>query len=184
MRFYRRGIVLCAAALATFMPALAGQGDVLAERPAAVTQETIDQLRNQLVAVEARVKELEEKLARQNPGAQNPGAVVAHQTAGEAPVASAAASPVVEVPPNPGAQETHDPHDHMDLPGGGPALKFRGFFDFNFGYRERCESADLSVERTRPQHVSKRRIRLVHDIEIVRQDQFHWRDRDRVRSNQ
>jgi hypothetical protein len=133
MRFYRRGIVLCAAALATLMPALAGQADAPAERPSAVTQETIDQLRNQLVAVEARVKELEEKLARQNPGAQNPGAVVAPQTPGEAPVARAAATPIIEAPPNPGAQETHDPHDHMDLPGGGPALKFRGFFDFNFG---------------------------------------------------
>lgn len=132
MRFYRREIVLCAAALATFMPALARQAEGPVERPAAVTQETIDQLRNQLVAVEARIKELEDRLAQQNRQnrQQNPATEMALQATGEATSASA---PVVEAPPHPGPQEMHDPHDHMDLPGGGPALKFRGFLDFNFG---------------------------------------------------
>src|SRR5258706_10255987 len=52
-------------------PAMAQQTDVSPEKPRAITQQTIDALIARLAAHEARIKELEEKLARQN-GASAP----------------------------------------------------------------------------------------------------------------
>jgi hypothetical protein len=125
----RRGIRLCVVALATLAPILAYQVDRTAERSPSVTQETIDQLRNQLVALEARIRELESRAVQ--PSGEN------QRVGGETPASIASATPrsapVVVTSPEPSTPDIHDAHDHMDLPGGGPALKFRGFLDFNFG---------------------------------------------------
>jgi hypothetical protein len=86
-----------------------------------VSQETLDKLLAVIAAHEARIKELESKLADLSRGAAQPPVTVAA-------VAPAPPPPVAEAP----AQESTN-HDHtMSLPGG-PVLNIRGFFDFNFG---------------------------------------------------
>jgi hypothetical protein len=74
------------------------------------------QLREQLQAQDARIRELERKL----------GELSAKQEAS----GTAAAEPS---PPTPAPAPVE--HEHtMQLPGGGPALKIRGFADFNLGF--------------------------------------------------
>src|SRR5438045_1272631 len=116
MHFFRRGVILCVAALASFMPALA-QVNGPQERPPAVTQDTIDQLRNQLVALEARIKDLEGRLAessgRNSPTLPNTQVTTDRAIDGSTPVtaiSSVAAAPPMSAPiagasPEPGAQE-------------------------------------------------------------------------------
>lgn len=87
--------------------------------------ESTAQLLDQLRAHEARIKELEEKLA----------ALVAKQkeeadsTTGNGVAPAEAAIPVAQ-PPEPPAEHEHT----IQLPGGGPALKIRGFADFNMDF--------------------------------------------------
>ncbi len=54
------------ALLATLVPAVAQQSAVAPEKQSVVSQATIDDLRKELAAHEARIKELEEKLAQQS----------------------------------------------------------------------------------------------------------------------
>lgn len=125
MGSYRQQIALILAALAAGTPAPSFQLAGPAASAPAVNQETVDQLRNELVGLEARVRELEDKLARQS--GQSEAAASSQPAPAPSPAPAAAA-------PAPPAEVANVPHDHMmDLPGGGPALKIRGFFDFNFG---------------------------------------------------
>ena len=128
-----------------------------------ITQATVDALLRELAAHDARIQELEQRLVLQSAGsaaAPSPEGIHAmnasDRTNGASglirravmamPVAAeSAAAPVAETPATvsagpvaTGASVTSDPapdpHDHMlSLPGGGPALKFRGFFDFDYG---------------------------------------------------
>jgi hypothetical protein len=71
---------------------------------------------------------LEEKLTQQN----GTGAKRSLSTPPLAVSASPAATPAAPLEPKP--QDEFDDHAHMmDLPGGGPTLKLRGFLDFNLG---------------------------------------------------
>jgi len=115
-------------------PAWAQQMDVSPEKPRIITQQTIDDLIARLAAHEARIKELEEKLARQNSeGAQRPMSVA---SSAQPPVTMAASPAAMQaIAPEPKPPDETDEHDHMmNLPGGGPALKLRGFLDFNLGF--------------------------------------------------
>jgi len=114
-------------------------------------QTTIQALLERLTAAEARIKELE--LRQSSASSQQPGiqqtmqqsmpmpqngavpsatmALVAHNSqpsaAGSEP---STAGPVTSSAP---AAEDDDPHAHMMEIPGGPVLKIRGFFDFNYG---------------------------------------------------
>jgi len=130
--------------LAALGPAVAQETSV--PSPAATQQQTIDYLMKQLAQHEARIKELEEKLAQQNnrrdtdqsaqaseAGAQPPSPSAAPPVQ-SLPASTAATSPAPEHTPETSPEQTVDMHDHtMELPGGGPKLKIRGFFDFNLG---------------------------------------------------
>lgn len=148
MRLLRSKFTQCAAALALLMPAMAQQANVQPEKQFAVSQETVDILLKQLAAHEVRIKQLEERLAQQSSqGAQDQQmsdakSLTAQPAASSvAPsqstsAASAATSPVPDTTASaePNSQEMGGSHEHtMELPGGGPKLKIRGFFDFNFG---------------------------------------------------
>jgi hypothetical protein len=102
---------------------------------------TVAQLLEQIKAQEARLKELEaqvSKLSTAQPS--SPGeAPAAAETAptGTTPVAGAESAPSATAAPDsqgaPVAQADADTGGHsMSIPGG-PVMKFRGFFDFNFG---------------------------------------------------
>ena len=97
--------LICGALLAACMPVLAQQAD------APITQQTVEKLIQRLAAAEARIKELEDRLG---PQVGQP--------------APPAAAPAPELPP------PEEPHDHMDMAAGGPALKIRGFLDLNLGF--------------------------------------------------
>lgn len=128
MGSYRREVTLFLVALTASTPAFPFQLDALAVKQPAVTQETVDQLRNRLVGLEARIKDLEDRLARQS--GETPA--TSERPAADSVAATPSSPPAAA--PDPPAQLSSDPHDHMiNLPGGGPALKIRGFFDFNFG---------------------------------------------------
>ncbi|MGA8026615.1 MAG: hypothetical protein WB992_05675 [Bryobacteraceae bacterium] len=121
------------AVVAALMPAMARQTAVAPEKQAVVNQETIDDLRKELAAHEARIKELEDKLALEsNQQTQDQTAPGPQSSTGQ-PAASSAAPgqppATAAVPPEPVPQ---DMGHSMGLPGG-PKLKIRGFFDFNFG---------------------------------------------------
>jgi hypothetical protein len=99
---------------------------------------TIEKLADRVAAQEARIQELEADRAavRAAAGIQpvkfEPAVYASPAAPAEPPAAPVPpANPVVEPPQN---SVGEDAHDHMvQLPGGGPALKIRGFFDFNFG---------------------------------------------------
>ncbi len=91
-------------------------------------QDILDRVLARLAEDEARIKELEEKLARQT-GQVPPTAPSAPSVAASLTSATAA-----EPSPDESPSAESDPHAHMlDLPGGGPKLQIRGFFDFNYG---------------------------------------------------
>jgi len=119
----------------------------------------IEQLANKVAAQEARIEELkanEREASRSQsatakgetriiPAVYSPAAPPVALAAAEAaapempmPMPADAATPAQSLaetpPPQPDTSLAADPHDHMiNLPGGGPTLKIRGFFDFNYG---------------------------------------------------
>ncbi len=104
--------------------------------------ETIAQLLEQLRAQDARLRQLEAEVARlksaqpaKPEGATEPNN--AEPSAAPTVVAEPAAAPAVEAAPVPSVQSEPESggHEHsMQLPGGGPVLKIRGFADFNLGF--------------------------------------------------
>jgi hypothetical protein len=96
--------------------------------------EQIERLANQVAAQEVRIHELE----AERPGTRR---ALSSATVAIVPAVSTHASPAAEstapsesAPPSPAPQMETDVHDHMvELPGGGPTLKIRGFLDLDFG---------------------------------------------------
>jgi hypothetical protein len=108
--------------------------------------QTIQALADRLAAQELRIQQLEaERPGQGNAPSLSDRAMVASLTPIVPPAALPAipANPPLPAEPPPaeakppvtaGPEVDSDPHDHMiQLPGGGPVLKLRGFFDFNFG---------------------------------------------------
>ncbi|HEX4810765.1 MAG TPA: hypothetical protein VH325_17645 [Bryobacteraceae bacterium] len=132
---------------------LVGCLSLTAQQPEApqgpISGEQLQKLMERLSADEARIKELENKLISQQPATSKDmaGQTIdakaiqsGSQPAAPTPAPSAPAEPPVVASTSPlgtsptASDEMHDPHDHMiELPGGGPALKIRGFFDFDLG---------------------------------------------------
>ncbi len=128
--------------LSVSVSARAQQVDREPPRAPGVTQEALDKLLIRLSADESRIKELEEKLARQSQSPATPASVSVPATAVPLTTVSAALPAPAAAAPSPETDGTEpsvdtadsDTHAHMvELPGGGPTLKIRGFFDFNFG---------------------------------------------------
>jgi hypothetical protein len=89
------------------------------------------QLIEELRAHEARIKELEEKLAALTAKTSEKSEKPSGSTAtGVAATPAAEATPAPPPEPEPPAEHEHT----MRLPGGGPELKIRGFADFNLGF--------------------------------------------------
>jgi hypothetical protein len=89
--------------------------------------ETIQQLADRVAAQELRIRQLETEIPQGS--AQRSAAAAAFTP--PAPPAEPAVRPA-EPPPD--ATLASEVHDHMvQLPGGSPTVKIRGFFDFNFG---------------------------------------------------
>jgi hypothetical protein len=86
-----------------------------------VTQATIDKLLAVIAAHEARIEQLEKKLGETSSAVPDP-----------APPPASAASQALSSPPDQ-PQESANAGHNMAIPGGGPILNIRGFFDFNFG---------------------------------------------------
>jgi hypothetical protein len=111
---------VCAFAAAIAIPGPAQQTGPTPPVPEATVQAVL----SRLAAAEARIRELEERMG-------GPGAALTPPPAPLADVAPAGAAPPKEnLVANP---EPDDPMAHaMEIPGG-PSLKIRGFFDFNYG---------------------------------------------------
>jgi hypothetical protein len=112
----------------TLMSALAATGLGQTAAPTADSQTTIQALLDRLTAAEARIRELELRQNLPAPPTQAsaaPGmALIPHANPGADP-STAGVSPA--------QPEPDDLHEHtMEIPGG-PELKIRGFFDFNYG---------------------------------------------------
>jgi hypothetical protein len=121
--------VLLAILLACTGIANAQQKSLESAQPAIITVQQFDQLISQLKAHEERIKELEAELAEKTaPAIPEPAA-----SPGPTEMAPAIAA-AITAPAPAQTQEQGDAHDHMvQLPGGGPVLRIRGFADFNFG---------------------------------------------------
>lgn len=105
----------------------------------APSADTIKQLVDRLTAAEAKIQQLEAQVAGQSsPAAATPAAPAAAPqnslvsaptvaaSATSSPDSAQANAPTADAPPQ------EESHDHMMEIPGGPALHFRGFFDFDF----------------------------------------------------
>ncbi len=107
---------------------LAGASSAIAQTDngQAPSSDTIKQLMDRLAAAESKIKQLENQ---SNP-ASAPAPAGEEAKPAQAPPAAAAETPAP--PPEPEPPPAEESHDHMMAIPGGPALHFRGFFDFNF----------------------------------------------------
>ncbi len=134
--------LLCVGTILGLMPASAQDAGNQSTPFDGASRDVFDRLLVRLAADEARIKELEGKLADHTGQPSNP----------ENPLSASSPAPqadTVTVSPKPQAarsapvpsessSDTDAPdsnaHAHMiELPGGGPTLNIRGYFDFNFG---------------------------------------------------
>jgi hypothetical protein len=126
---------------------LAGSGTLVAqERPAssADSSENMAQLLDHLKAQDARLRELETEVSelkamRASNPTEGSGALPTGSAGGSAVASAATAVPsessprqVAQAGANSSAMDMSSPGHDMAIPGG-PVLRFRGFFDFNFG---------------------------------------------------
>ncbi|HSC44354.1 MAG TPA: hypothetical protein VLC94_00925 [Candidatus Acidoferrum sp.] len=118
---------------------LARAQDVASEKSSVQANLETAKLVEELRAHEARIKELEEKLAqlmaskseeKAKESTPPPAAPAAEANAEAIPV------PVTQPAPEPPAEHEHT----VRMPGGGPELKIRGFADFNLGFGSAANS--------------------------------------------
>jgi hypothetical protein len=126
--------VLLAVALSAALPA------ILPAQPPSPPQpdmtQTIQALIDRLAAAETRIKELEQRQMPSPAPAPQQSAQTAPQTAMAASAMLPAATPDTMAAAHDlqtSAAPDDDPHAHMMEIPGGPTLKIRGFFDFNYG---------------------------------------------------
>ena len=104
-------------------------------------QEIIHQLMDRLAESERRIQALEERLGISSPVPANTAAAApAPRSLAALPETQLATVPADAPSNSPAAQAQSTearsdgmPGHTMELPGGGPSLNIRGFFDFNFG---------------------------------------------------
>lgn len=124
--------ILLAGALAMVLFAQGrGTAQVTSAPPPGVTPQQVQAMLDRLTAQDARIQQLElkvQQLSAASPAAASaPAAIPVSQLA--APAAPPAGLNTDAAPDTASDMGGHS----MDLPGGGPTLKIRGFFDFNFG---------------------------------------------------
>jgi hypothetical protein len=122
---------ICAALLTGSVIARAQQTQVAQTVQPIFDQHTIQILMDRLAADEARIKELESRLAHQGEPEESP--VVNAPKPPESPEQANTAASLPRDSASPAQNPPSDLHDHMELPGGGPSLKLRGFLDLNAG---------------------------------------------------
>ena len=113
-----RSLIWCGVAWITLAAALPAQQS---------DQEIVKQLTERLAESERRIQALEEKLGMTPAAPTQQSAVPVPPTATEADAQAKAAQAAAEAR----LEETQG--HNMQIPGGGPMLNIRGFFDFNFG---------------------------------------------------
>ena len=114
---------------------LLGSSSLLAqsENSQPSSADSMKQLMDRLAAAEARIKQLENQSQTPAPTTNTPAAAPASGPAQAEPPAPAAAAAPAPPPPEPeSAPPEEENHDHMMAMPNGPALHFRGFFDFDF----------------------------------------------------
>ena len=138
----RRPLFWCGAACFTLVASLCGQQ---------TDQETIKQLTERLVESERRIAALEQKLGMTSaapalePAAGSLSAVVSQQANG-VPASDSSAEVDAKIAQAQAEARNQDMGGHnMELPGGGPTLNIRGFFDFNFGTGSIANPLDFPV---------------------------------------
>ena len=136
IRSLRKAQMSSARALLIF--SLLGASSLMAQTDNAQppSNDTIKQLMDRLAAAEARIKQLENHVsastapaAAESAAPAQPAPAPAAPAAESAAAAPATAAPAPEPEPAPAEEESHD---HMMAMPNGPALHFRGFFDFDF----------------------------------------------------
>lgn len=115
---------VCALAFGLAMPGLPQQANSPGGNDSVPN---IQALMDRLAAAEAKIAELEQRLTP-----VTPAAAVLPLAAALPPAAPALATNTPDTPVA-SANEDDDPHAHMMEIPGGPTLKIRGFFDFNYG---------------------------------------------------
>jgi hypothetical protein len=142
MKHHRTFLGLAIAFLTICGTANAWQPDDQQSAPAQqpVSQSMVEELLRRLAASEARIGELEQKVVALSASPSTSAPVALTTTAGpsiaspQQTISIATPVPGAPLPAETSTDALKDPHDHMiNLPGGGPTLKIRGFFDFNFG---------------------------------------------------
>ncbi len=138
----RRPLFWCAAACFTLAASLCGQQ---------TDQETIKQLTERLAESERRIAALEQKLGMTSAApalettAGSPSAA-ATQQANVVPASDSSAEVDAKIAQAQAEARNQDMGGHnMELPGGGPTLNIRGFFDFNFGTGSIANPLDFPV---------------------------------------
>ena len=127
-------LLLVAAAIYSFaantcQAQAAGQGSEVQQTAPPPTNQ---QMQAELAAMEARIKELEARLAQSGAAAAPPDTTSVPANANPTAAEPAAAPPPPPEPPPPPLPAEHE--HTMSLPGVGPQLKIRGFADFNLGF--------------------------------------------------
>lgn len=101
-----------------------------------VTSQQVQALLDRLAAQDVRIQQLETKVQQLSAGAPGVASAPEAVQAANLLTPAAAQSGLNTLEPQPAAQPDSqaDTGGHtMELPGGGPTLKIRGFFDFNYG---------------------------------------------------
>jgi hypothetical protein len=138
----RRPLFWCGAACFTLVASLCGQQ---------TDQETIKQLTERLAESERRIAALEQKLGVTSAASASEPAVgsasaAATQQANVVPASDSSAEVDGKIAQAQAEARNQDMGGHnMELPGGGPTLNIRGFFDFNFGTGSIANPLDFPV---------------------------------------
>ncbi len=174
--------LLCIGMLSALISANAQQQPGTQSAPAGDLNQTLEKLLIRLAADESRIKELEEKLAQQTgqpvTTASGPAAASSTEESSTVAVASAPApnpaAPMAQSPSEADASADSDPHAHMvELPGGGPTLKIRGYFDFNFGVGTDANPLIFPLGVPPHTHFSDGRIRSDDLVAAIEKTQLH-----------
>ncbi len=139
-----RSLIWCGVAWITLAAALPAQQS---------DQEIIKQLTERLAESERRIEALEEKLGMAPAAPTQQSAVPVPPAATEADAQAKAAQAAAEAR----LEETQG--HNMQIPGGGPMLNIRGFFDFNFGVGSIANPLVFPIARQRMRDVRESRSR-------------------------